>query len=80
MSRDELAAAVLIGSLAAWGVLHVQIALRLLFARPRWRGLVALVFPPIAPYWAARSGDRARAVAWTASLLIWGTARVFLAR
>ena len=80
MSRDEVAAAVLIGSLAAWGVLHVQIALRLAQGRPRWRAVVALLFPPLAPYWAARAGDRVRAVVWVVALLSWGFARLFLAR
>jgi hypothetical protein len=80
LSRDELATALLIGSLAAWGVVHAQLSLALFRARPRWRGLVALLVPPLAPYWAARSGQRVRAVAWAVTLLTWIFARLFLAR
>ncbi len=78
MLRDEVAAAVLIGSLAVWGVLHVHVAMRLVRRHPRWRGVVALILPPLAPYWAARTGDRVWAAAWGVSLLLWGLARLLL--
>jgi len=80
MPRDELAAGVLILSFAAWGTVHVHTAMSLLQSRPRWRGPVALVVAPLAPYWAARTGRRARAVAWLALLAIWLVARALLAR
>ena len=80
MSRDELAAAVLIGSLATWEVLHVRLSMRLMRRQPRWRGIVALVIPPLAPYWAIRAGDRAHAIAWGVTLLAWGVARLLFAR
>jgi hypothetical protein len=79
MSKDELATAVLIGSFAAWGVLHVVVAWRLTLRRPWWRGAVALLVPPLAPYWAARSGDRWRATMWSVALATWGFARLLLA-
>ena len=34
---------------------------------PRWRALVALTVPPLAPYWGARGGMHARVVVWGAS-------------
>ncbi len=80
MARDELAAGALIGSFAAWGVVHVLLVARLLAERPRWRGVLAIVVPPLAPYWAARAGRRVRAAAWIVALVIWVAARVWLAR
>jgi hypothetical protein len=79
-SRDELSAAVLIGSLAVWGVVHVQLALMVVRQGPRWRGAVALIVPPLAPYWAARSGRWVWAAAWLVAFFTWTVARVLLAR
>ena len=55
---------------------HVAIAVGLLGRRPRWRAPVALVFAPIAPYWAWKERMRVRAGVWTAGLVVYVIARV----
>ena len=47
---------------------HVAIAFGLSRVHPRWRGLVALVVPPIAPYWALRNRMPVRAIVWVAGV------------
>ena len=80
MTRDEVAALVLIGSFATWGSLHVLLAWRLGRSAPWWHGLVALVLPPLAPYWGMRSGRRVMGSAWLVAGTVWLLARVFLSR
>jgi hypothetical protein len=56
---------------------HVFIAGRLfLFARPRWRGLVALVVPPLAPIWGYREGWRITSTLWLVAVLVFLVAEV----
>lgn len=56
---------------------HVFIAVRLfLRARPRWRGLVALVVPPLAPIWAYREGWRVAPTVWLVAVLVYLVAAV----
>jgi hypothetical protein len=74
-----VAALILIGSFAAWGVAHVLLVARLAGERPRWRAPVALLVLPLAPYWAARAGHRVRAVLWCVAALTWILARLLLA-
>ena len=50
--RDGIITAALVLGLATLITVHVGLAFRLLFRqRPRWRGLVALVVPPLAVIW-----------------------------
>jgi hypothetical protein len=77
MTRDEIVALALIGSLAAWGALHAHIALKVA-SSSRWKGVVAFVVPPLAPYWAVKMGHGAWAVAWWVSFGAFGAVRVFL--
>jgi hypothetical protein len=65
---------VLVGLLVAFATLvtvHVAIVFGLAFQEPRWRALVALVVPPLAPYWALRGGMRVRGGIWVASILLY---------
>ena len=78
MSRDEIIALALIGSLSVWGAIHALVAFRISSRMARWRGFVAFVVPPMAPYWAVRAGHLAWAVAWWGSLGVWAIVRVFL--
>ena len=55
---------------------HLAIAVGLVAKKPRWRALVALVFAPLAPYWAWREHMRVRAGLWTAGLLVYVIALV----
>ena len=59
---------------------HVAIATGLALRHPRSRGFVALVVPPLAPYWAFKSGMRARATAWLVAVVAYGLARVLFLR
>ncbi len=59
---------------------HVAIAAGLALRSPRWRGLVALVAPPLAPYWAFQSGMRVRATAWVGAVLAYVVLRAVLWR
>ncbi len=57
--KDIAATATLVLSFAAWVTTHVALAARLaLRSQPRWRGLVALVVPPLAPMYGFRLGWR----------------------
>jgi hypothetical protein len=78
MSRDEIVALVLIGSFACWATVHLVIAAKLLSAPPRWRGLMALIVPPLAPYWAARTARPWLALAWGVACITWLFVRMLL--
>jgi len=65
---------VLVGLLLAFATLvtvHIAIVFGLAFQKPRWRALVALVVPPLAPYWAMTGGMRVRGGIWMASVLLY---------
>ena len=48
---------------------HVAISARLLGHQPRYRGLVALVVPPLAPWWAHEKRWRGLVWLWVGSVL-----------
>lgn len=57
---------------AALGIVagaHVALLVGLARIQPRWRAAVALVVPPLAPYWGYRAGMRIRVYAWIGALL-----------
>jgi hypothetical protein len=63
--RDRVVLALLLLGFAGFWTAHVLSIGRLAFAhRPRWRALVALVMPPLAPVWLWREGRRALPIAW----------------
>ncbi len=69
--------AALVLAFATFVTVHVFLAGRLtLRARPRWRGLLALVVPPLAPLWAFREGWRRSATLWVAAVLAYVVARI----
>jgi hypothetical protein len=55
---------------------HLTLVAGLVARRPRWRGAIALVVVPLAPYWGFREQMKARAVVWAAALLIYGIALI----
>ena len=55
---------------------HVTLVAGLVARRPRWRGALALVIVPLAPYWGFRERMKARAVVWTAALAIYAVALI----
>ncbi len=62
--RDAVVLGALVLAFATLVTAHVFIAVRLALHRPRYRGLVALVVPPLAAFWAYRER-------WRVSLGIW---------
>jgi hypothetical protein len=50
---------------------HVSLLGSLVVRRPRYRAAVALVLPPLAPYWAWRAGLRRRVYTWATALLLY---------
>ena len=47
--------------------IHVAIVLGLAVLDPRWRAVVALLVPPLAPYWALQNRMFTRGVVWIGS-------------
>ena len=79
--KDIIVLATLVVAFAAFVTVHVALASRLvLSARPRWRGIVALVVPPLAPIWAFREGWRRSGFAWIASVLVYAIGRIVASR
>jgi hypothetical protein len=50
---------------------HVALLVRLAMRRPRYRALVALLVPPLVPYWGWRSGARNLVYAWGGALALY---------
>ena len=76
MLRDAIVLAMVIVGLAALVTTHLAIAWSLVEReRPRWRGLIALLVPPLAPVWGWRAGLRARAGLWVVSLVAYAVGR-----
>jgi hypothetical protein len=75
--RDAIIMGTLIVAFAAFVTVHVALSGRLvLHARPRWRGLLALVLPPFAPIWGFREGMTRLSYAWLAILGVYVLARI----
>jgi hypothetical protein len=64
VTRDAVLLAVLVAAFATLVTAHVTLALGLVRRSPRWHGAVALVVPPLAPWWGWHAGMRARAAIW----------------
>jgi hypothetical protein len=58
-------------ALVAFAVAHVTLVVGLAKRRLWWRALLALVAPPLAPWWGWREGMRARTIAWGAALTLY---------
>jgi hypothetical protein len=66
----------LVAAFALLSTVHLAIAMRLSLREPRWRGLVALVVPPLAPYWGMEAGMKKLATLWIVALSIYVVARI----
>jgi hypothetical protein len=65
--------------LVAFGLLvttHLALAVALLLRSPWWRGLVALLVPPLAPYWSYESGLKIGAALWLLALFLYAVALI----
>jgi hypothetical protein len=75
--RDVVLFALLTVGFAAWCTAHVALAGRLVLrTKPRWRGLAALVVPPLALIWGLRAGFRRNAAVWSAALVVYAVCLV----
>jgi hypothetical protein len=79
MTRDELVAGALVVSFAVVVTTHVLLVVGLAGRTPRWRALIALVVPPLAPYWGWHGLQR-RAVVWIASAVAYAVLLVVAQR
>jgi hypothetical protein len=50
---------------------HVALLVRLAMHAPRYRALVALAVPPLAPYWSWRTGARRLVYVWAGALALY---------
>lgn len=64
----------LLASFATLVTAHVAIAVRLFFgAKPRYRGILALIVPPLAPMWAHRERWRKLCWTWVGAVLVYAS-------
>lgn len=52
-------------------VAHVTLVIGLMRCGPWWHGLLALVVPPLAPYWGYEARLRKRVTLWVLSLVLY---------
>jgi hypothetical protein len=70
--KNAILMAALVLGFATLVTTHVYLAGRILLRqRPRWRGLVAFVVPPLALIWALRAGWKAAAAVWVGAIAIY---------
>jgi hypothetical protein len=75
--RDVVVLVTLVLAFATLVTAHVAIAARLVLTRrPRYRGVLALLVPPLAPIWGMREGLRRNAAIWIAALLVYVVALI----
>lgn len=58
---------------------HVALAVGLTLRHPRWRGPLALVVPPLAPYWGFEERMRLRTALWVGAVCVYAVARILAA-
>jgi len=75
--KNTVVLAVLVSSLATLLLTHLTIAVKLVRqVKPRYRGLLALLVPPLAPLWAYRQRWQRLCWLWVSAVLIYATAVV----
>jgi hypothetical protein len=80
VTRDAIVVGLLVLAFATLVTAHVTLALGLMRRAPRWHGLVALVVPPLAPWWAWRDSMRVRGAIWVAAAIAYAAALAAAAR
>ena len=55
---------------------HVALLVGLLLRHPRWRAPIALVMPPLAPYWGYDAGMRLRTLIWVGAVCVYAVAMI----
>jgi hypothetical protein len=66
----------LIASFAVLITVHVALAVGLALRRPLWRGGVAFILAPLAPWWGLEAGMKKRAATWMIALIVYVLARI----
>lgn len=67
----------LVVGFATFVTAHFALILALTFVhRPRWRGALALLLPPLAAMWGWQAGRRKTTVLWGLALLVYTVAMV----
>ena len=61
----------LVSSFAILCSAHLALALALTWKKPRWKGPLALLLPPLAPYWGYGAKMRVLAVLWVAAFCVY---------
>ena len=75
--KEIVVVAALLLSFATLLTTHIAIGVRLTWrVRPRYRGLLALLVPPLAPVWAYEQRWRRMGALWVGSVLIYTAALV----
>lgn len=75
--KDAIITAALVLGLATLITTHVSLSARLfLRQRPRWRGIVALVVPPLAVIWGFRAGWKGIASLWLGAVGVYVAALI----
>jgi hypothetical protein len=64
LTRDIAALGVLLVAFAVLSTAHVTLAIGLARRHPRFRGLLALIIPPLAPWWGWRARMPVRSASW----------------
>lgn len=73
---DSLVLAALLLAFATLVTAHVALVVGLSRRAPRWRGPLALLCPPLAPYWGMESGMKRRTAIWLVALSVYVLARI----
>lgn len=79
MRPGEVVALLLVLSFAVAVTVHASLVYGLAHRKPRWRALVALVIPFMAPLWGWRE-HRKRSVAWVVAVVTYLVVRVLANR
>jgi hypothetical protein len=69
--KDLILMAALTLGLATLITTHVSLVWRLFRLKPRWRGLVALLVPPLGVIWALREGWKRTAGLWIGAVAVY---------
>lgn len=75
---DAAFAVIVILGFASLVTLHVTLSTLLFTHAPRWHGLVALVVPPLAPFWGFQVGRKKLAIAWIVAFVVYVIGRVII--
>jgi hypothetical protein len=61
----------LVASFAILCTTHLSLVLALTLKKPRWKGPLALVLVPLAPYWGLNAHMRLRSLTWVVAFCLY---------